>query len=193
MKGKWNWFQKLGFLMILISVLLLLGSELLAARNREQTEALVQQLEAILPENGQGLPEDYSDPHMPVLQLEGEDFCGLLEIPSYGVSLPVGGEWEAGSVSVYPRRFWGSIYDRSMVIGGSGRNGQFDFCAKLDLGDTLRFTDMEGTRFSYEAVRIDRRKQVDAEELLQMQWDLTLFSYEETSGSYIVVGFTLTP
>ena len=122
---------------------------------------------------------------MPVLQLEGEDFCGLLEVPSYGVSLPVGGEWEEGRVSVYPRRFWGSVYDRSMVIGGSGRNGQLDFCAKLDLGDTLRFTDMEGTRFSYEAVRIDRKKQIDAEELLWVRWDLTLFSYEETSGSYI--------
>lgn len=188
MMGRLNWFQKLGFLLILLSGLILLGSELMAGRNRAQTEKLIEQMEAILPENGQGLPEVYSDPAMPVLQLEGEDFCGLLKVPSYGVTLPVGSEWDDGSIAAYPRRFWGSAYDRSLVIGGSDRKGQFDFCARLDIGDKVRVTDMEGTCFSYEVVRIDRKKQLDAETLLENQWDLTLFTQESDSRNYILVG-----
>ena len=157
MKEKWNLLQKLGLLLIAASCLLLLGSELMAKKNQSNAKSLAAQLKSILPDRTEGDPANYSDPAMPVLQLDGEDFSGLLEVPAFGVCLPVGAAWDSAAASRYPCCFWGSLYDNSMILG-SNADDQLAFCGKLDLGQKIRVTDMTGTEFSYETARIDRRK-----------------------------------
>lgn len=187
MRGKGNPLQKLGLILVLLSCVLLIGSELLALYNRARVEKLTEQILLSLPDSSEGDPENYSDPRMPVLQLEGADFSGLIQVPSFGVTLPMGSDWDPGLISRYPCRFWGSAYDHSLILGGSSRKGQFDFCSRLDLGDRILVTDMTGARFSYEVVRIDRREQVDLDVFRETESHLTLFTRDETSGSYIVV------
>lgn len=187
MKGKLNLLQKLGLVLVIASCAVLLGSEAVAARNRSAVQQITSQIKASLPECAQGDPGSYSDTAMPVLQIGGEDFGALLEVPLFGVVLPVGSSWEDGHISQYPCRFWGSAYDNTLIVGGSGRKGQLDFCGKLSLGDKLRITDMTGTQFSYEVVRIDRAKHADMDTLQKNICDLTLFARDSTSLDYIVV------
>lgn len=80
MKRKGNLFQILGIALILLSGALLLGSQALARHRSTQAKALAQQIEAQLPSRRAGTPEDYSDPAMPVWQLQGENFLGLVEV-----------------------------------------------------------------------------------------------------------------
>ena len=77
-------------------------------------------------------------------------------------------------------------YGNSLIIGGSSQKGQFDFCEKMDLGDKITITDMTGTEFSYEVVRIDRRKNVQTETLQEGSYDLTLFVQDRISRAYII-------
>lgn len=186
MKGQMNLLQKLGLCLILCSCVLLLGSEISAVWNRSVVQDLTQQLQACLPEGSEGDPGQYSDTNMPVLQLKGKDFSGLIQVPAFGVTLPIGSSWEASAISKYPHRFWGSAYDNSLIIGGSSQKGQFDFCEKMDLGDKITITDMTGTEFSYEVVRIDRRKNVQTETLQEGSYDLTLFVQDRISRAYII-------
>lgn len=193
MNGKMNLLQKAGLLLVLVSSVLLLGSELMAARNQTVTKKLTVQIKANIPVISEGDPENYSDAGMPVLQLEGKDFAGLLQVPSFGVNLPIGSSWDVAAVSQYPCRFWGSAYDNSLIVGGSGRKGQFDFCGKLDLGEKILVTDMAGARFSYEVVRIDRRNHADMECFEESEADLILFVRESSSRSYIIVRCQFAP
>ena len=85
MNVKMNLLQKLGLGLILASCVLLLGSELLALRNRDRAQILAEQIQAYLPEISEGDPGNYSDPAMPVLQLNGEDFSGLIQVPAFGI------------------------------------------------------------------------------------------------------------
>lgn len=193
MKNKLNLLQTLGFLLMLLSLCLLLGRELLGVYSRRQAEMTAEQIEAILPERTDGSPEDYTNPDMPVFQLDGRDFSALIRIPAFGVLLPVCNDWETGPFLAYPRRFWGSVYDNSLVIGGSDRNGQFDFCKRLDIGDEITITDMVGAQFSYEVARIERHANADSQKLLEPSWDLTLFARDSSSLNYIFVRCLFSP
>lgn len=187
MKGKMNLLQKAGVLLVAVGCLLALGTELLGEWNRRTTENLGQQIRASLPRITEGNPENYTDMDMPVLQLEQEDFCGLLQVPAFGVSLPIGANWKNNVVSRYPNRFWGSAYDNSLIIGGSGRKDQFAFCGKLDLGDEIRVTDMTGAQFSYEVAAIDRSSHANMDVFQQKQSDLILFARDNMTLDYIIV------
>lgn len=193
MKNKLNLLQKFGFLLILLSLCLLVGRELLGAYSRRQTEMITDQIEAILTEQIAGSPEDYTDPNMPVLQLDGRDFSGLIRIPAFGVHLPIGNDWDADPFSIYPRRFWGSVYDNSLILGGSDRKGQFDFCNRIDIGDKILITDLTGAQFSYEVARIERHSHADTQALLESSWDLTLFVRDSSSLDYIFVRCMFSP
>ena len=193
MKGKWNWFQKVGFLLIAVSFLWLLGSELLARNNQVAAQRIAGQILEVIPESGEGFPEGYSNPAMPVLQMEGTDFSAIVRVPAFGITLPVADDWAGGSISAYPRRFWGSAYDDSLILGGSSRQGQFAFCGQMDLGDAIVVTDMTGTEFSYEVAGIDRCKKADMEILAEDGYGLTLFTRESATGKYIVVRCVFSP
>lgn len=184
---------KAGLFLVLLSFVILVGSEIRSIGNRAATRKLTEQIRSGFGERTQGDPDGYSDLQMPVLQLEGEDFSGLIEIPAFGVSLPLGSSWDSHKLSRYPCRFWGSVYDSSLIIGGSGSKGQFDVCASLDLGDRILITDMTGVQFSYEVARIDRRKHADMETFQEDQRDLILFARDGRSRSYMIVRCVIAP
>lgn len=193
MKKKRNIFQILGFLLIFLSLAVLGGREVLGIWSSQRSEALLQRIEPMLPPRTAGIPEARSDPDMPVLQLDGEDFCAIVSVPSFGVTLPVGNEWSEGPFMLYPHRFWGGVYDHSLIIGGSGGKGQFDFFGRLDLGDRVVITDMTGAQYSYEVGRIDRSRHVDMQTLRKTESDLILFARDETSLDHIIVRCIYSP
>ena len=186
-----NLLLKVGLFLILASCLLLIGSELLTARRQEAAQALAMQIQSHLPAPAEGSPADYSDPAMPVLQLDGTDYSCLVEVPSFGITLPVASLWDSSRVSHYPCRFWGSAYDSTLVIGGSDEKGLLDFCSTIDLGAYVFVTDMTGARYTYTVSRVDRAKHAQTDWLLSDQWDLTLFAQSSLSMEYIALRCSL--
>ena len=163
MKKFWKYLPFLGAALILAGAALLILPELHARQNRET----VAQLEQRLPQRITGYPGIYEDPAMPALELEGTDYVGILDLPGYGVKLPVAGVWEEGNRNARPSRFWGSAYDGTLVIGGSAEKGQLDFCSKVNPGDRIRFTDMTGAEFDYQVTRVERSGEAEASWLMK--------------------------
>jgi len=180
-------FQILGIGLILCSFMLLIGSGIYGKRAASKAIEIVEKIEVLLPSRVEGSEEDYINIQMPVLQIDGHNFSGLLEVPSFGVTLPVYDAWEDSMIRKFPCRFSGSVYDGSMVVGGADQTGQFDFCSKLDLGAYIQMTDMTGARFDYMVTKIERSKKADAESLIMDKVDLTLFVRDRYSLDYIVV------
>lgn len=193
MKKTFPILQVLGFLLILGSLGLLLFSRFQSQQGQLHAQEMVRQIRAVLPDSGAGLPGSYSDPRMPVLQVEGQDVACLLEVPAYGLTLPVAASWDSKLTASIPCRFYGSVYDGTMIIGGSDQPGQFDFFTRLDPGDRFRVTDMLGAEFSYTVQRIDRSKTADYEKLSQGDFPLTLFVRSTYSMEYILVRCVLEP
>lgn len=124
---------------------------------------------------------------MPVMQVEGVDYAALLEVPTFGIKLPVADEWDGQSLAGVPARFYGSAYDGTLVIGGSDTAYQFGFCDQIQHGSAVTVTDMTGSRFSYTVTRIDRAKHAESGWLADEDFDLTIFCRDTYTLEYIAV------
>ena len=187
MKKKTNIFQLLGILLIVCSLAFVLFGRIYAEVAQTKAEAVGEKIEALLPEPTPGLVGDYSNPNMPALEVSGKDYVGLISIPAYGLTLPVANQWSRLSIYSCPARFYGSVYDGTMIIGGSDQPGQFDFFSRMELGDRVSITDMLGAEFSFSVARIDRSGTADYEKLSDCGFPLTLFARSAYSAEYILI------
>ena len=173
----------IGLLLGSLGILVFLGIRI--HTGNQNSREVVSQIISLLPERTQG--ETRPDSQMPVLALAEADYAALLEIPAFGVTLPVADKWDSRNLYSAPRRFCGSAYDSTLVIGGADSPGQFSFCDKIDSGALVFVTDMTGSRFSYTVARVDRAKHAEAQWLQSSDWDLTLFCRDMYSMEYIAV------
>ena len=152
---------------------------------RENAREIVAQMREVIPPVKNGEDDGREDVRMPVLELNGEDFAGIIELPLYKAELPVCASWDKGDVKKYPCRYTGSVYDGSLVIGGVGGAGQFGFMENVTRGDEVYLTDTVGARFAYEVTEVTVYGELDADALAG-DGDLVLFCTEKTGGGYVV-------
>ena len=156
----------------------------------QKAEGYVQTIRTLIPSPQGAVPEMRQDNAMAVLSLDGQNFLGILEMPKYGSALPVSADW--GKTGKYPCRFSGNVYDRSLQIGATCQQGQYDFYREIELGDPVYFTDTEGNRFSYQVTDIRYESHADQAALTRKDAALTLFIQNIYGFEYILI-FCNTP
>jgi len=176
-----------GFFLVVVSVLLFAVFAITQKHFAEEAKRIADQLTAAMPPVQNGFPEERTNKAMPMYIIEDESFIGILEIPAYNKSLPVAGAWDANKVFRYPCQYTGTVYEDTLVLGGSDNEGQFDFMKIITGGDCVQFTDMTGTRYTYVADRIDHTRDVSTENLLTGDFDLVLFARNTYAFDYTVV------
>lgn len=186
--------RRSGNIFLFAGLLLVLGSFGLLAATTLQTNAaasaaaeLSAQLEDAMPPRSAGLMDSYTNMEMPALSLDGQDFIGTVAVPAFQVVLPIASAWDTGKVSSFPCRFWGTVYDGSLILGGADQTGQFDFLDQIQNDDSVLVTDMTGAQFSYRVSEIHRADSAQAAVLLDDSSDLTLFARNARSLEYIIV------
>lgn len=179
--------QLIGYGLILCSLVAVLTGQIYGRIAQGNNQQVVSQMEQILPPRIPGVTDRYSVMDMPVLQVKGQDYVALLEVPAYGIRLPVKNNWKAGDLAGGPRRFFGTVYDGSLVIGGSDRSGQFDFLGSIELGDAVMVTDMTGAQFAYSVSEIRRADSAPTQMLMDGAEGLTMFVRESYALDYIIV------
>ena len=181
----------IGVFLIVLSCLFLINSQLINQKSQTNSAEIIATLNEIIPERFSGMPDDFSSMEMPVVEIKNEDIVAILEIQRFGLELPVGNEWDSKNTKFFPRRFVGSVYDNSLVIGGSDRPNQFDCMDKIQIGEDVKVTDITGAQFCYEVSNIFRSKSADSETLTKDDSDLTLWVKDEFSLDYIIVCCTI--
>lgn len=187
MKREKSLLFALGMGLILASFCLMLILGIRMRLGAQKSQKIVSQMTALLPERTQGVPEIHPNAAMPVLALDGTDYVAMLEIPAFGVALPVADKWDSKNLYSAPSRFWGSAYDNTLVIGGADSPRQFSFCDEIDTGAVITVTDMTGARFAYTVSRVDRAKHAETQWLQNEAYALTLFCRSTDSTEYIAV------
>lgn len=139
----------------------------------EQTEVSDSKLEEEVP-----IYERFPNKEMPVVEVDGRKYIGLLEIPEKGLSLPVqAGEWDYSKLRCSPCRYEGSIYKDNMVIAGHNYSSHFSKIKSLEVGSEVRFIDVEENTFYYEVGWIEILKPSQVEKMIDdKDWDLSLFT-----------------
>ena len=97
-------------------------------------------------------------------------------LPAISLELPVIDQWSYESLRLAPCRYSGSAYTHNLVILGHNYAGHFRELKKLQPGDAVTFTDMDGNVFSYEVMALETLAPTAVEEMTEGDWDLTLFT-----------------
>lgn len=176
----------LGAFLITLSLAFMITFVILTNKSQTTCEKIICQLETILPEKNDGFSYGFSLEEMPVLEIEGKDVCGIVEIPKYSLKLPINNEYGYFEIKSMPSRASGSVYDNSLIIAGVNKKGQFDCADNISIGDEINIFDMTGSQFSYVINDISHSKSADENYFISDD-DLTLIIKDEYSFESIIV------
>ena len=184
--------RKKGTILMLIGLLLLAAALCLtlyniydAKRAEQASVVVIPKLREIIEFEGETLsyPDDGDsqilmspDREMPSIEIDGERYIGILEIPSVNLTLPIMGKWSYNRLRTAPCLYKGSVYQNNMVIAGHNYARHFRPIKNLPVGTKLYFTDGENRRFEYEIGWIEVLDGTQVEEMISGDWDLTLFT-----------------
>ena len=113
---------------------------------------------------------------MPVKNIDGADYIGVISIPAIDRELPVFSEWNYTNLKTAPCRYVGSVYLDNMVICAHNYDIHFGSLKYLSYGDTVTFTDTDGNVFSFKVIEIETLQPTAIEEMTTSDCDLTLFT-----------------
>lgn len=146
----------------------------------EQAAQLAQTIEENRQENlsQQDIPDYQINPDMdmPTKEIDGIEYIGILEIPTLDLHLPVAAKLTYPHLRKAPCRYEGTIYQNNMVVAAHNYPSHFGNIKKMQVGDAVRFTDMDGNTFSYQVVGLEILQPTAIEEMKAGDCDLTLFT-----------------
>lgn len=170
-----------GIALILLSIGALLYLRWADTRSENTARQILQQLDEVLPPLHPGTRDAYRVMEMPVLEIDGRDIIAIVEIPAVSLRLPVQSNWEQDRD--LPRRFSGSVYNDTLILGGTA--AQFACFARIPNDTEVILTDMTGAVFTYTVERIGRSPHADMQTLQGSS--LTLFAPQQTNLEYILL------
>lgn len=164
-------------------------------------KATAERLEEIIPRNTpddaeqtmpvaeEDIPDYVLNPEMdmPVIQVDGYDYIGTLELPSLGLTLPVMSDWDYPRLKIAPCRYAGSAYQGDLVIAAHNYTNHFGTLKNLKIGDRITFTDSDGNIFSYSVAEIETLDPYAVEDMRSGDWALTLFTCTVGGQSRVTV------
>ena len=174
-----------GVCLVVVGVLALTFWQGSITFSKQKAASYVNTLTTLIPEPQGTVIEERRDNNMSVLSLEGKDFVGILEMPRYELALPVCAQW--GNLTRFPCRFSGSVYDKTMQIGATSQNGQFDFYREISVGDTVKFTDVEGNVYTYVVTNLSYEKHAAKSALEREDSALTVFVKNIYGFEYLII------
>ena len=205
--------SKAGIVCILLGIALLAGSLLLAMSNmRQETAAqnavveimpqLVQQIQAqtataptvvydeVLPDLELQIPVELlteEDKKMTEVEIDGYRYIGYLTIPALDLNLPIMSDWSYKQLNISPCRYYGSIRGEDLVLMAHNYTNHFGRISRLEVGDLVLFTDMDGGMTEYAVVGMDIVDPRSVDVVTAGEFDLILFTCTYGGGSRVVV------
>ena len=198
-KRKGTWLMTGGLLLIAAALLLTcynLWDERRAAASAGEI-LLELEPETVRPEVPEAggeveIPDYILDPgrEMPAVEVRGDPYIGVLELPALGLELPVLSRWSYPALKEAPCRYTGSAYQGDLIIAGHNYRSHFGGLKNLTPGDTVRFRDVDGNVFAYTVAEVETLDKYAVAEMEAGDWDLTLFTCTYGGAARVTVRCT---
>ena len=123
------------------------------------------------------------------IQVDGNEYIGIINIPTLNLELPVMTDWSYKKMKISPVRYHGSLENNDLVICAHAMKNLFGSIKNLTKGDILVFTDVNGDEYLYEVKVIEILTPEDIKEMIESEFDLTLFTCTYDSQNRLTVRF----
>ena len=181
---------RLRWLIALFAVALFLYNNFENKKAQEQSNRVMHAIIDTVDNNQTNDEIDPFDTEMKVVDIEGNDYIGYLDIPELNVTLPVMSECDYSRLRVAPCRYYGSIKTDNLVICAHNYKSHFGYIGELSLDSMVMFTDMEGTKNMYTVTSVEILHPTDTELVKDTGDDLILYTCTYSGRTRIVVRCT---
>ena len=127
------------------------------------------------------------DKKMTEVEIDGNLYIGYLSIPALNMELPIMSDWSYAQLQIAPCRYHGSIRGEDLVLMAHNYRSHFGYINRLEPGDQVIFTDMDGKTTVYTVVGQDILDPSAVEVITAGEYDLTLFTCTYGGASRITV------
>lgn len=187
------------------TVLIVLGAAALAAacllaawnlaedrRAGEAASAAVETLEQTIESRRGGEAAEPTVPagtesaaEMPTVEIDGQLYIGIIEVPDVNVKLPVMAEYSETNLTMSPCCYSGSYLTDDFVILGHSYISHFRPLRQADVGDTVYFTNVDGQVYRYVISNLETLRPTEVSRMIEndqnsadqnANWDMTLFT-----------------
>ena len=180
----------LGVALILTALSLFLWNRREAETAGEASQALlprvVEQIIEVRGKNPEALPEPTAK-EMTVAEIDGLGYIGFLSIPALELELPVLAAWDYTKLNTAPCRYTGGTWTDDLVICAHNYDRHFGRISKLEIGDEVLFTDMDGVTTRYAVAAQEVLSPTAVGEMTAGEYALTLFTCTYGGASRVTV------
>lgn len=183
-----------GIVCILLGVCCLLSAAGLVVYNKwddknaqKASQDMLQEIQQQIAEESDGENEEQHLQQMPVGEIKGYEYIGILTIPALEVELPVLTDWSYAKLKVAPCLYYGNCYEPDFVIAAHNYQSHFGRLSKLQAGDIVTFTDVSGNIYGYEVILIETLAENATKEMITSGFDLSLYTCTPGGGSRVTV------
>lgn len=113
---------------------------------------------------------------MKTININGDEFIGTITIPTLNLELPVMSEYSYDRLKKAPCRYYGNLFTNDLIICAHAYETFFANINKLTQKDLIIFTDVDGNHYIYEVLEIEILKPTDVDEMVNNDFDLTLYT-----------------
>jgi sortase A len=124
---------------------------------------------------------------MTEVEIDGYAYIGYLSIPNLGLELPVMSSWSYSQLRRAPCRYSGSVRGEDLVLMAHNYKNHFGRISRLNLNDSVSFTDMDGITTQYKVAALDILESTAVETMTAGEFDLTLFTCTYGGKSRVTV------
>ena len=118
--------------------------------------------------------------------IDNEEYIGYLEIPSLNLLLPITNGYSYNSLRKSPALYYGNL-NSNLVICGHSYKAHFGNLYKLKQGDIVIFRDINNNRYVYEVEEVEILKPTEIKEMIESNFDLTLYTCTKDSKSRVTI------
>ena len=108
--------------------------------------------------------------------VDGETFCGRVEIEALGIELPVYDAWDYSRLKKAPCRYMGSVSTNDIIIAAHNYKTHFGLLHQLEKGEEIKFIDAVGETYLYRVCEIVTLDGTAVTDMHAGDWDFTLFT-----------------
>ena len=113
---------------------------------------------------------------MKAVDVNGQSFIGIIDIPAIDIRLPVQAEWSQQDAKTAPCRYKGSVYENDLIVAGHNYDRHFGRLNQLVSGDTIIMTDVDGRQYYYQVTYTETIGTYDVDKMDEGDWDFTVFT-----------------
>lgn len=167
-------------------------SELKAAITENSAEEAGESSEALIQDDlfSEYEAADKNENDEKAVELDGNDYIGVISVPSLKIELPVLSRWSYPNLKISPCRYKGTAPEGNMIIAAHNYRSHFGRLNELSGGEEITFTDANGEIYRYEVTLVEEIRGTDIESMefgSVENWDLTLFTCTLSGQSRVTV------